>query len=111
MSWVHPASACTGPGSPFAAATKGWCSEHLLLVRLQTQGPSCIPRRLARVGVTAEFSYTPRRPSTPWHPSRGTHITPYPWPCPWVGDRVLPAGPPGLPQPTTPPRGQRQWGL
>lgn len=32
------------------------------------------------MGVTPEFSYTPRRPSTPWHPRRGTHITPYPWP-------------------------------
>lgn len=34
------------------------------------------------MGVTAEFSYTPRRPSTPWHPSRGTHITSNPSPVP-----------------------------
>lgn len=34
------------------------------------------------MGMTAEFSYTPRRPSTPWHPSRGTHITSYPSPVP-----------------------------
>lgn len=32
------------------------------------------------MGMTAEFSYTQHRPYTPWHPSRGTHISPYPWP-------------------------------